>query len=85
METLKNFILAGAGTLGFLQLTDPFKPVNESGDPQELLIKSLLSILAGLLTALLSRAFKRFTDIQRSHRKEKNKQKQSKKQNHGNL
>ncbi len=84
MEILKNFIPASIGTLGFLQLTEPFEPLTESGDPQEILIKSILSILAGLLTALLSRAYKRFTNKPRSYRKN-NKQHSSKKQDHGTI
>nr|WP_321409413.1 hypothetical protein [uncultured Carboxylicivirga sp.] len=79
METLKLFVLAVAGTLGFMELTDYSVSELVPKESWEPLIKSILSLTAGILTALISRLFRRkITNKQ-------NKSSQSKNNNHGKI
>jgi len=59
METLKLFAIAFIGSLGFMELTNYSVSELVSGESWEPLIKSILSLSAGILTALISRLFRR--------------------------
>lgn len=85
MDTVRNFILASIGTLGFLTLTESFEPIAETEDPLELLLKTLLSLMAGLLTALLSRTWRKLVHYRDDKQKSKKKNQSIKKHNHGKI
>ncbi len=60
MNGLKNFILGSLGTLGVMEITDFQFLSHEEPDAQSLILRSVLSLLAGLLSALFSKRFRRY-------------------------
>ncbi|MBS2099094.1 hypothetical protein [Carboxylicivirga linearis] len=66
METLRLFTLAVIGSLGFMELTDYSVSELVPEESLEPLIKSILSLLAGILTALISRLFRKKVNVKRN-------------------
>jgi len=59
MNEIKNFALGAIGTLGLIQITDDQAIQNAVEDPQTTLIKTVITLLAGILTTVLTRWFKK--------------------------
>lgn len=69
MEAFKFFVLAALGSLGFMELTDYSVTDLVPKETPEYLVKWILSLMAGLLAALISRFFKRKERRHHKHRK----------------
>ncbi len=58
MNELKNFAMDSLGTMGVLELTDAQLLNALETDPQSLLIRTVLTLVAGVLTTVISRWLK---------------------------
>ncbi len=59
MNGLKNFAIGSLGTLGAMEMADAQLLSAQDTDPQTLLIRSVITLLAGTLTTVISNWIKR--------------------------
>ncbi len=77
MDGLKNFAIGSLGTLGALEMADAQLFSAQDTDPQTLLIRSAITLLAGTLTTVISNWIKRYrarkaferTEAKKSHKR----------------
>lgn len=59
MNGLKNFVIGALGALGIMEITDAQILSPSDADPQSLITRPVITLLAGVLSALLSRWFRK--------------------------
>nr|WP_321451502.1 hypothetical protein [uncultured Carboxylicivirga sp.] len=74
METFRLFALAALGSMGIMELTD--YPVLDQlpTEPLNVIAKSILSLTAGLLAALINRFYNKRINGNKKYRKQNKKQ-----------
>ncbi len=60
MNGFKNFAIGSLGTLGAMEMADAQLFSTQDTDPQTLLIRSVITLLAGTLTTVISNWIKRY-------------------------
>ncbi len=60
MDGFKNFAIGSLGTLGALEMADAQLFSTQDADPQTLLIRSAITLLAGTLTTVISNWIKKY-------------------------
>ncbi|MCG8580023.1 MAG: hypothetical protein MI866_08905 [Bacteroidales bacterium] len=59
MNELRSFLIASAGTLGLLEVTNSEQLMPTDSDPETLALKALITLVAGLLSTFLTRVFRK--------------------------
>ncbi|MCW3806205.1 hypothetical protein [Plebeiibacterium marinum] len=59
MHELKNFAIGSLGTLGVMETTDAQIFSTQDADPQTMIIRSAITLLAGVLTTVISKWMQR--------------------------
>ena len=59
MNELKNFVIGSLGTLGVMEAADVQILSPQDAEPQTLIVRSVITLLAGILSALISKWLKR--------------------------
>ncbi len=59
MHELKNFTIGSLGTLGIMEAADAQLLSAQDADPQTLIIRSAITLLAGVLTTVISKWMQR--------------------------
>ncbi|WP_430817853.1 hypothetical protein [Carboxylicivirga sp. RSCT41] len=62
MNELRSFLIASAGTLGLLEVTNSEQLLPTDSDPETLALKALITLVAGLLSTFLTRIFRKNKD-----------------------
>ena len=58
MLELRSFVIAAAGTFGLLEVTNSEVLLPTESDPESLVIKTIITVVVGLLSTLLTRLFR---------------------------
>ncbi len=59
MNEIRNFLFGSMGTLGVMEMADTQLLSPEGADPKDMLIRSVITLIAGVLTTLVSRWLKK--------------------------